>query len=141
MSGRNGSGKPNLGVAGSKDDPIDPLAVDYGSVAAPSERVSRRPPMSELFAQMPARVWLKLWRHKVGDAGWACAMELDHLILASRSRNPVAFYSRRLKKAGLVGSTRTRALRRLEKAGVIKIAPLGKGMSPIVTCLWRPRRD
>jgi hypothetical protein len=121
-------------------DGEDPLFADFGPLAGP-ERVSRRPPMRELFAQTPARVWLRLWRHRVGDAGWACAMELDHLILASRGKNPIAFYSRRLKEAGLVDHTRTRALRQLEKAGVIKVTPVRKGMSPIVTCLWRPLKD
>jgi hypothetical protein len=53
-------------------------------------------------------------------------------------RNPVYFYSPKLRKLGIFGDKRARALRELEQAGFIQVRPSKKGMSLLVACLWRP---
>jgi hypothetical protein len=144
MSNKNGGGRPHLRVVSSKDGPVksaDPLFADYGPVAEekPMRRsLLRRPASRALFARIPKKLWLKLYEHKVGDAAWACAMELDHIVFRSH-KNPVHFSSSTLNKLGLTARTRSRALRALARAGVIQIRHVKKGMAPLVLCLWHPR--
>ena len=67
-----------------------------------------------------------------------------HEDLAVREEGRIAFAIRkrspRLKAAGLTGSARARALRRLEAAGVITVEWRGKGLSARVRHLWYPRQ-
>jgi hypothetical protein len=65
-------------------------------------------------------------------------MELDHIVFRSH-KNPVHFSSSTLRKLGLTAHTRSRALRKLERTGVIKIKQAKRGMAPLVLCLWHPR--
>jgi hypothetical protein len=138
---KSGGGKSHLRLVDPKGDPTDPLFVDYGEVEGPraprAKQRERRPAQKEPFVQIPDRVRFRLYEHKVGDAAWACAMELEHLVLW-RGKNPLHFFGPKLGRRRLAASTRAAALRRLEKAGLIKIRKAKKGMAPFVTCLWRP---
>ena len=79
-----------------------------------------------------------LYRWKIGEAGWMMLVEIDRAVFNSR-RNPVKLTNERLRS--LLGrSTKLRALRRLEAAGVIEVAFRGKE-APLVTCLWRPLKN
>jgi hypothetical protein len=115
-------------------DDLDKLRAD---LAAPL----RRERIAETFARVPHDRALDLYRHKIGEPAWALLIELDRLVLKQRGKNPVRFWSPRLRAAGLITRTRTRALHQLEAAGVIKIEWRGKGLSPWVTHLWYPLQD
>jgi hypothetical protein len=115
-------------------DDLDKLRTD---LAAPL----RRERITETFARIPHDRAIELYRHKIGEPAWAVLIELDRLVLKQRGKNPIRFWSPRLRAAGLTARTRARALRRLEAAGVIKIEQRGKGLSPWVIHLWYHRQD
>jgi hypothetical protein len=102
---------------------------------------SRRARTTETFARIPHDRALALYKHHLGSAPWAVLIELDRLILKRRGQNPVRFASTRLRLVGLKDHTRTRALRQLASAGVVRIASRGPGLAPWVTHLWYPLRD
>jgi hypothetical protein len=122
-------------VGQSPTDVFDDLDKLRTEMAAPM----RRSRSAETFARIPHDRALELMRHNIGGPAWVVLIELDRLILKARGRNPVRFWSTRLRAAGLTRHTRTRALRQLEAAGVIKIEQRGKGLSPMVTHLWYPQ--
>jgi hypothetical protein len=99
---------------------------------------SRRVRETETFARILHDHALELYRHRIGDAAWIVLIELDRMIFAQRGKNPVLFWSPRLRAIGLTAHTRRRALQNLEKAGVITIEGRGNGLSPRVTHLWHP---
>ena len=68
-------------------------------------------------------------------------IELDRMIIAARGKNPVLFWSPRLRAAGLTKTTRTRALRQLEAVGVVEIMWRERGLSPLVRHRWYPRQS
>jgi len=115
-------------------DNLDKLRAD---LAAPL----RRERITETFARIPHDRALALYRHKISGAAWVVLIELDRLILKQRGKNPVRFWSPRLRAAGVLTRTRSRALCQLEAAGVIKIQHKGKGLSPWVTHLWYQHQD
>jgi hypothetical protein len=125
-------------------DDLDKLRADVGarpssSPAPESPLRSRRVREAQTFARMPHdRALDQLYRHRVGEHAWAVLIELDRMILAQRGKNPVLFWSPRLRALGLTTHTRRRALRNLEAAGVVKVAQRGRGLSPWVTHLWYP---
>jgi hypothetical protein len=80
-------------------------------------------------------------RHRISGPAWAALIELDRMVLAQRGKNPVRFWSPRLRAAGLVRGVRTRALRQLAAAGVVEVEWGKRGLSPLVRHLWYPRRD
>jgi hypothetical protein len=96
----------------------------------------QRPRTMESFARVPHDRALELYRHRISGAAWAVLIELDRLILKARGQNPVKFSSRRLRAIGVTGFHRMRALRQLERAGVIQIKRLGRGRAPWVVHLW-----
>src|SRR5262245_1052133 len=77
-----------------------------------------------------------LARWKIGNAGWLLLVEIDWLVFHAR-RNPVKFTNTRWQSLRGSRWTKIRALRRLEKAGVVRVSIL-KNQAPEVTCLWRP---
>jgi hypothetical protein len=127
-------------------DDLDKLRADVGarpssSPAQPESPLrSRRVREAETFARIPHDRGFELYRH-IGGAPWAVLLELDRMILAQRGKNPVCFWSPRLRDLGLNAHTRTKALCQLEAAGVIKIEGRGRGLSPCVTHLWYPLRE
>jgi hypothetical protein len=106
---------------------------------------SRRPAIptkeKETFAPIPHDYAVELYRHNVGGAAWSVMIELHRMIFAARGKNPVGFWSPRLRAAGLTARTRARALRQLEAAGVVEVEWRGRGLSPKVRHLRYPRRE
>jgi hypothetical protein len=92
------------------------------------------------FAQVPYDQNAELYKHRIGDAGWAVLIELDRLVFKEKE-NPMQLNSSRLNAMGIDRHTRQRALRKLEKAGVIKVEPKGAGKAPLVKLLWRRLKD
>jgi hypothetical protein len=71
------------------------------------------------------------------NATMAVLLELDHQMRSDPKKgNPRRFSSQRLAEIGVTHHTRQRGLRKLEKAGVIKIESRGARKSPLVTLLW-----
>jgi hypothetical protein len=96
----------------------------------------RRQRTTETFARIPHDRALELYRHKLSGAAWHVLIELDRAILKQRGKNPIAFWSRRLRSVGLADHARRRALIQLERAGVIRVQQRGRGLSPLVLHLW-----
>jgi hypothetical protein len=124
--------RPRLHLVG--DNPTD-VFDDLDKLRTELQVPMRRGRSRELFARIPHDWGLKLCQAGIGDAGWAVVFELDRIMLKS-GRNPVRLWSARLKAIGVAHSTRLRALRRLEKAGAIKIERQGAGHGHLVTLLW-----
>lgn len=143
-----GKGEGGSGGAGVFDD-LDKLRVDMasaealrppsGSTAGPASSLRRRE--VETFARIPHNRALKLYPRRLTGSAWAVLIELDRMILAARGRNPVLFWSPRLRAAGLTRHVRTQALKRLEAAGVVEVEWRGHGLAPMVRHLWFPEQD
>jgi hypothetical protein len=141
-----GKGEEDGGGAGVFDD-LDKLRVELASAEAlrpPSGTAghmsSLRRREVETFARIPHNRALKLYPRRLTGSAWAVLIELDRLILAARGRNPVLFWSPRLRAAGLTRHVRTQALKRLEAAGVVEVEWRGHGLAPMVRHLWFPEQ-
>lgn len=99
---------------------------------------NRRKRSVETFARIPHDKGLAL---KISGTAWRVLIELDRLILKAGGQNPIKLSSARLRAAGLRSQLRTRAIRQLEAAGVIKVGRRGQGRSPYVLHSWYPRQD
>jgi len=95
----------------------------------------------ETFAPIPHDYAVELYRHNVNGAAWAVLIELHRIIFAARGKNPVRFWSPRLRAVGLNSRVRTRALRQLEAAGMIEVEWRGRGLSPRVRHLRYRRQE
>ena len=91
---------------------------------------------TETFARLPHDKTMKLYG-KVGVAAMIILIHLDLLIFKSFGRNPVRLSNDKLATLGMSRSTKMRALRQLEAAGVIEAVQQGCE-SPLVTHLWHP---
>jgi hypothetical protein len=129
--------RPKLHLVGQEPadifEDLDRLRAD---LAAPQQRRQR---LTETFARIPHDKALALYRHKVSRHAWAVLIELDRIILKAGGRNPVRFWSGRLRAVGIKQQTRARALRELERAGVILVKRFGNGLSPWVYHSWYPQ--
>jgi hypothetical protein len=114
---------------------LDKLKSD---LATPS---SGRARTTETFARIPHDKALALYQHRLSSSAWVLLIELDRLILKRRGQNPVRFTSTKLRSIGVKDQTRTRALRQLAAAGVVRVTSRGPGLAPWVTHLWYPLRD
>jgi len=98
--------KPKLYLVGQDPadvfDDLDRLRTD---LAAPV----RRQRAVETFARIPHDRALELFRHGIGGSAWMVLIELDRLVLKQCGKNPVVFWSPRLRAAGLIKDTRKRA--------------------------------
>jgi hypothetical protein len=112
---------------------LDQLRTD---LASPSQGRKR---LAETFARIPHDKALELYRRKLSGHAWLVLIELDRIILKSGGRNPVLFWSPRLRAIGLHYQARARALWHLERAGVIVIKRRGSGRSPWVFHTWYPK--
>jgi hypothetical protein len=124
-------------------DIFDDLDALRRAQAVPSEAIfqgQRRQRLAETFARIPHDKGLTLCRLKMNWPAWAVLIELDRLVLKAGGKNPVRFWSSRLRTVGITKQTRARALRRLAAAGVVRVEQRGKGLSPWVTHLWYPLR-
>jgi hypothetical protein len=140
-------GKPTLRIVRSEHEPVDPppdplfarrpLQPAKLPSSSRSKEVAEFP--AEPFRQIPDAVWFRLAEHKPGDAAWACVMELERMV-SRHGENPTRLSSGRLRGYRVADRARQRALKKLEKIGLIKIEPTKKGMAPLVTSLWRPRQ-
>jgi hypothetical protein len=130
--------RPKLYLVGQNPTGVfDDLAQLQADMAMPL----RRQRLAETFARIPHDRAFALYRHRVSITAWLVLIELDRLILKSGGKNPVQFWSSRLRDAGVTGSKRVRALRQLTAAGVVQVEQRGKGLSSLVTHLWYPLRD
>jgi hypothetical protein len=130
--------RPRLHLVGQDTgDVFNDLARLRTDLAAPL----RRQRTVETFARVPHDKALELYRHKIDKAAWLVLIELDRLLLKARGKNPVRFWSPRLRAVGVTGRTRMRAFRQLEAAGVIRVEQRDKGLSPWVAHLWYPCAD
>jgi hypothetical protein len=127
--------RPRLHLVG--QDPGD-VFNDLGKLRTDLAAPLRRQRIVETFARIPHDKALELYRHKIDRAAWVVLIELDRLVLKARGKNPVRFWSPRLRAVGVTGRTRMRALRQLEVAGVIRVEQRGKGLSPWVAHLRYP---
>jgi hypothetical protein len=85
------------------------------------------------FARIPHDRARRLYR--LSGSAWALLIELDRLIFDGRGKNPVKLTHRCLEAAELSRFAAKRALRVLEKAGVISVEHK-RGRAPLVTHLW-----
>jgi hypothetical protein len=58
----------------------------------------RRQRAVETFARIPHDRALELYRHKLSGTAWLVLIELDRILLKARGKNPVRFWSPRLRK-------------------------------------------
>jgi hypothetical protein len=126
--------RADLAAAGGAPDTPASSAV-VGGDACPA----RRSKAKETFAPIPHDRALELYRRRIGGPAWAVLIELDRMIFAGRGRNPILFWSPRLRAAGLTRHTRARALRELEAAGVVEVTWRERRFSPLVRHRWYPR--
>jgi hypothetical protein len=123
--------RPKLHLVGQDPaDVFDDLGKLRADLTAPPQR---RPHVTETFARIPHDKALAL---KISGDAWAVLIELDRMILKARGRNPIRFWNSRLNKIGLRSKRRWRALRELERAGVILVKRIGRGLAPWVFHTW-----
>jgi hypothetical protein len=99
--------------------------------------MAHRGQLTEKFARIPYERARKLFRH-IGGPAWLLLIELDRLIF-TKKRNPIKLTTEALKSSGLTRWQKERALRRLERAGIIRVERK-RGRCPLVTHLWYPLR-
>lgn len=128
--------RPKLYLVGQDPaDIFDDLDQLRAGQASPQQRRQRA---VETFARIPHDKGLAL---RISGAAWQVLIEIDRLILKAGGRNPVPLSSKRLRAIGIKAGIRTRALHRLETAGVIMIKRRGHGRSPWVFHTWYPKRS
>jgi hypothetical protein len=128
----------------SKEDPhadlkqhrLTPEIARLAETSRALSRPPRRERAEETFARIPHERGLALFR-RLNCPACVALVELDRLIL-TQPKNPVIFWSPRLRQMGLTHGNRRRALRQLEALGVVEIEHRGSGLGPLVTSLWHP---
>jgi hypothetical protein len=129
--------RPKLYLVGQDPSGVfDDLAQLQADMAVPL----RRQRTAETFARIPHDRAFALYRQRISPTAWLVLIELDQLLLKAGGKNPIRFWSSRLRAAGVTHGNRMRALHQLEIAGVVRIEQRGKGLSPLVTHLWYPPR-
>jgi hypothetical protein len=123
-------------LVGGAPEAATPSAAESANSGLPAISKKER----ETFAPIPHDYAIELYRHNVGGAAWSALIELHRMIFAARGKNPVCFWSPRLREAGLTSHVRLRALRQLEAAGVVEVEWRGRGLSPLVRHLRYPLR-
>ena len=98
----------------------------------------KRAPNGETFAKIPHERALKLYGY-VSAAALIILFELDRLIFKSFGQNPVRLSNHKLAAIGMVRSTKLKALRQLQGAGVITVVRDGHE-APLVTHHWYPTK-
>jgi hypothetical protein len=100
----------------------------------PAQREGAR--VTETFARLPHKRGMELYEH-IGGAAWVILLELDRLIFKSFGRNPVRLANHNLEAVGISRNAKSKALRQLQDAGVIKVDQQGREAA-VVTHLWHP---
>jgi hypothetical protein len=100
---------------------------------------SRRPRRRErLFAMLPIEQFQSL-AASANSALLATILELDRLVLSNYGRsNRVKLSNHRFRQLGISHQSKARALRLLEREGLITVTRNGRGACPSVTVHWRP---
>ena len=112
------------------------IEVETLDTAAPRARAHKRTSAKETFAQIPHDRAMKLYG-KINGAAWTILFELDRVIFKAYGRNPVRLTNQAFEAIGMVHSTKLRAPRQLEDAGVITVVRDGLE-APLITHLWHP---
>jgi hypothetical protein len=103
------------------------------TVASPPRRGMRGD--KETFARIPHNKGMRLYG--IDGAAWVVLLELDRLIFKAYGRNPVKLGNESLKDIGMPRNTKWKALRQLQKAGVITVVQQGQEAT-LVTHHWHP---
>ena len=118
------------------DFDVDALRIDgkldLTSTTKPS---CRRVRTKETFARIPHERGLKLCG-RIGAAAWVVLIELDRQIFKNH-KNPIHLPNKNLEAVGMSRSTKKRALRQLQDAGVVIVEQQGHEAT-LVTHLWHP---
>jgi hypothetical protein len=81
-------------------------------------------------------------RHGISGTAWGLLIELDRLIFESKGKkNPIQLTNRYLEDLGISRWQKHRALRQLERAGVVRVISKGTHQNTIVQHLWFPQQD
>jgi hypothetical protein len=116
---------------------LDEIALTPEQVAelAPLQKVSQPKPRlaRAKFVQLPYEPTLQA-AGELQNAQLAVLVELAHLRFKTH-QNPVPLSNKALRAAGLSRLSKLRALRQLEKVGLVKVSQRGQ-KSPLVTILW-----
>jgi DNA-binding transcriptional ArsR family regulator len=118
-----------------KDDDFDVDALKING-KLPTNKRKGRPRTKEYFARIPHKRGLALYG--ISGAAWAVLIELDQQIFITH-KNPVRLANKNLGAVGMSRSTKQRALRQLQEAGIVTIEQEGHGAA-IVMHHWFPRR-
>jgi len=129
-----------LGLVSTQDpasvfDDLEALRRAQTAPAGPAFQRQHRQRIDETFARIPHDRAHRLYR--LSGSAWALLIELDRLVFEGRGKNPVRLTHRCLRAAQLSRFAAKRALRALEKAGVISVEHR-RGRAPLVTHLWFP---
>jgi hypothetical protein len=116
---------------------LDEITLTPEQVAelAPLQKVSQTKPRlaRAKFVQLPYEETLQA-AGELQNAQLAVLVELAHLRFKTHE-NPVPLANTALRAAGLSRLSKLRALRQLEKVGLVKVSQRGQ-KSPLVTILW-----
>jgi hypothetical protein len=97
-------------------------------------RSAARRPAGARFVQLPYERTLAA-AGQLGYAPLAVLIEVAFLAFKAHQK-PVPLANKALRAAGIDNKAKTRALRRLETAGLVAVIWRGKGKSPLVSILW-----
>jgi hypothetical protein len=86
------------------------------------------------FVQLPYERTLAA-AGQLGNAPLAVLIELAYRAFKTR-QNPVPLSNKALQAVGISHDAKTRALQKLEAAGLVVITKRGRGKSPLVTIIW-----
>jgi hypothetical protein len=100
----------------------------------PRPGLSARRSVGTKFVQLPYERTLAA-AGRLGNAPLAVLTEVAYLAFKAHQK-PVRLANKALQAAGIDHEAKTRALRRLEAAGLVAVAWRGKGRSPLVSILW-----
>jgi len=108
----------------------------------PSKRRRRarrkRAPAKETFARIPHDRGMGLYG-KINGAAWIILLELDRLIFKAYGRNPVRLANSNLEAVGMSRNAKSKALRQLQRAGVITVVQQGREAA-LITHHWHPAK-
>ena len=135
-----GKGRLRLVADSDKDEAADSSPFDDLEELRRHELppvATRRARSPETFARIPHGHAYKLAPAGLTGSAWMVLIVLDHLILKGRGKNPARLTHRSLRAAGLSRFAAKRALRQLERAGVV-VVEQRPGRAPLVRHLWFP---
>ena len=118
------------------DEMVKAVKRDARQTQDGGKGAGRRARTTETFARIPHQRGLQLYGH-IDGAAWVVLIELDRLIFKAGGRNPIRLTNQNLQAIGMSRSTKAKALRQLQDAGVITVQLQGRE-AVLVTHLWHP---